>query len=819
MAMFPIQENWRKPVRFGLYGAVGCLLAALIAEPLYGLLPKGGKPPVDVMFVVDTTASMQFAIDGTRDGIQKFADELGQSDLDARVGLIAFRDEVWTPPKVDVAFVLDISGSMQFAIDGVRDGIQDFARQLEQGGMDVRVGLLGFRDELHGEPAQVLRFGQEFFTRDFVTFRRRVGSELLADGGGDDPESSYDALAETAQQDFRPDAKKVFILVTDAPPHAPDQKVASVSALAETLKRFQGGQLHLVIRQQDREFYEPLWEVLPGQFFSLEDAARGRRRFDSILPDVARQIATGFAGGTRLPAAAPGVAGVSPAGAPAGSGGGEPQRLLFDGEPFTADSARFRREVAKLQADGGGDIPESSLDAVALAAEQPFREDAAKVLVLVTDAPPQIPDRRMQSTAEAAQALQAGQIKQLHLVTLDQFRANYADLQTQGAPGQFFSLAEAVRNEHGFAALLPEIGKAIVKATLQGVSSSSGFAARDIWRVLLVLAIWTALLAVGISLALIAGQNISVRRPWLTKVEAQPAAMGSAIAGAVTGVATQLLFFVPQMVTSGESWLGWLLLGVARIAAWVLLGAALGSGMAFFVPNLRMSRGMLGGAVGGCLGGLGFLLASLGGDLAGRLLGAGLLGFCIGLMVALAELAFRSAWLEVAFGPKEITTVTLGPEPVSIGSRAGCTVWASGGPEVAFKYWIRQGALLCEDVVRQQTTEVTAGNTQTVGRVTATVRTSANAQAAPAAGRPAPPPPPPIPGGPRPAGVASAAANAPPPTAPARKAAEPAAGVAPGSVGPGSVVPPAVKGPPPIPTPGQPGARKGPPLPPGRVGG
>ena len=45
-------------------------------------------------------------------------------------------------------FVLDVTSSMTWAIEGIRDGIIEFARELEQRKMDIRIGLTGFRDHL-----------------------------------------------------------------------------------------------------------------------------------------------------------------------------------------------------------------------------------------------------------------------------------------------------------------------------------------------------------------------------------------------------------------------------------------------------------------------------------------------------------------------------------------------------------------------------------------------------------------------------------------------------------------------------------------------
>ena len=111
--------------------------------------------------------------------------------------------------------------------------------------------------------------------------------------------------------------------------------------------------------------------------------------------------------------------------------------------------------------------------------------------------------------------------------------------------------------------------------------------------------------------------------------------------------------------------------------------------MALIVPNLKWYRGLQGGLAGGIFGRLGFMLISwLMGELGGRLLGAAILGFFIGVMIALAEMVFRRFWLELAFSAREIRTVTLGTAAVSIGGdeqlasvfvqgvrAAGATAW------------------------------------------------------------------------------------------------------------------------------------------------
>ena len=84
--------------------------------------------------------------------------------------------------------------------------------------------------------------------------------------------------------------------------------------------------------------------------------------------------------------------------------------------------------------------------------------------------------------------------------------------------------------------------------------------------------------------------------------------------------------------------------------------------------------------------------------LLGRWVGAAILGLCIGVMVALAEIAFRRRWLEVRFGPHDIDTFTLGRKRINIGSDGRlATVVVAGAAPVALGYWVDEDRVFCED--------------------------------------------------------------------------------------------------------------------------
>src|SRR5712691_8037972 len=94
------------------------------------------------------------------------------------------------PPRVEVAFVLDTTGSMGGLIEGAKRRIWSIARRIGEGRPrpDLRIALVAYRDK-----------GDEYVTRvyDFSGDMDDVYGHLMsfvADGGGDTPEHVSAAL-------------------------------------------------------------------------------------------------------------------------------------------------------------------------------------------------------------------------------------------------------------------------------------------------------------------------------------------------------------------------------------------------------------------------------------------------------------------------------------------------------------------------------------------------------------------------------------------------------------------------------------------------
>lgn len=119
---------------------------------------------------------------------------------------------------VDIVFVMDVTESMQPYIDAVKQNIISFAQDLAANNRDYRLGLVTFEDYVISKYPDCNCPYRSAMTSDVHQFIDWV-SGLHAGGGGDIPEDQLDALAYAASFPFRPEAEGIIILVTDAPPH------------------------------------------------------------------------------------------------------------------------------------------------------------------------------------------------------------------------------------------------------------------------------------------------------------------------------------------------------------------------------------------------------------------------------------------------------------------------------------------------------------------------------------------------------------------------------------------------------------------------
>ncbi|MFO7563489.1 MAG: vWA domain-containing protein [Enhygromyxa sp.] len=135
------------------------------------------------------------------------------------------------PTKLDIALVIDATGSMGDELDYLKVEIRDIAEAIHRHfpNVDQRFALIAYRD--HGDQYVTRVFD---FTGDLEAFQRDLGAQS-ASGGGDYPEAMDSALADAAKLSWRKgDAARVTFLVADAPPH--NNKIDDTFAQVDKLR-------------------------------------------------------------------------------------------------------------------------------------------------------------------------------------------------------------------------------------------------------------------------------------------------------------------------------------------------------------------------------------------------------------------------------------------------------------------------------------------------------------------------------------------------------------------------------------------------------
>lgn len=118
--------------------------------------------------------------------------------------------------QVDVAFVVDTTGSMGPFIDEARRRIREIADAVAAAdALDLRFAVVEYRDH----PPQEESFIARPFPFTDSDGLQRILEGLQPVGGGDAPEAVLDGLVSAANLQWRTEADKLCFLVGDAPPH------------------------------------------------------------------------------------------------------------------------------------------------------------------------------------------------------------------------------------------------------------------------------------------------------------------------------------------------------------------------------------------------------------------------------------------------------------------------------------------------------------------------------------------------------------------------------------------------------------------------
>jgi von Willebrand factor type A domain len=194
--------------------------------------------------------------------------------------------------QVDLAFVVDTTGSMGAFIAAAQRQMIAMARRLAAAAeVDMRVGVVEYRDH---PPQDRLVFRVHQLTD--LTRAECAISGLRPEGGGDGPEAVLDGvLAACKKLTWRPHARRISVLVGDAPPHGvgvrgdgfPNgcpcgQTIESVTAAAERARVTLYG---LALHAAAAESFARLAKFTGGERFEPGCGEDAIGRIEKILAD------------------------------------------------------------------------------------------------------------------------------------------------------------------------------------------------------------------------------------------------------------------------------------------------------------------------------------------------------------------------------------------------------------------------------------------------------------------------------------------------------------------------------------------------------
>lgn len=239
------KTDFTRPILLQLIGANGkaapgtyvTLRKSGASEPFYtGYSGVDGKitvfPAVMGAGRVSSVELRAFA-DGQQQG---FVQKITRSGNRQQVRLPFAAD--WKPEFLDLAFVVDTTGSMSDELNWLTrelSGIVTAARRSAPG-ISIRYGLIVYRDQ--GDQYVVRNYG---FTKQQSQMQGWLRAQNAA-GGGDYPEAAADALAAGAALNWRRGkGERLMFHIADAPPHDRDARAylaAAKSAARQNVQIF-----------------------------------------------------------------------------------------------------------------------------------------------------------------------------------------------------------------------------------------------------------------------------------------------------------------------------------------------------------------------------------------------------------------------------------------------------------------------------------------------------------------------------------------------------------------------------------------------------
>ncbi len=203
--------------------------------------------------------------------------------------------------NIDIALVIDDTGSMGSTIESVKLRLTNFVNQVYERGSNARFCITTFGDQTNKRCNKFYNINSA--DPSSIEQKNQLFSELTsirASGGGDSPENPMRAILDTLDANWTPTNQQFLILITDASFHhagSPGQAGSLAPNYADVVAALNARKINIFAATPSLSGYNNAFNSYPsivtatdGEWFLFRDLVNGTINFDTILDRIINRV-------------------------------------------------------------------------------------------------------------------------------------------------------------------------------------------------------------------------------------------------------------------------------------------------------------------------------------------------------------------------------------------------------------------------------------------------------------------------------------------------------------------------------------------------
>ncbi len=180
---------------------------------------------------------------------------------------------------VDLVFVIDTTGSMSDKIESLLATCSRFADDFNRLQLNHRIAIVSFGDlRVPGDKIQ-----NTTFTGNVEITKKSLRNIPRNSGGGNEGESSLEAMERALSLPFRPDAVKAIVLITDEP--ADQHRLRADDLISRLVER----EMLVFVASPPHDYFKQMAQRNGGKWYKISAHTRFNDLLD-LFRDLARKV-------------------------------------------------------------------------------------------------------------------------------------------------------------------------------------------------------------------------------------------------------------------------------------------------------------------------------------------------------------------------------------------------------------------------------------------------------------------------------------------------------------------------------------------------